>query len=283
MISTFKSLSFIASAAVCSLIAGCGTGSDDNGNTGGASGTTGGNGPTAGSSSTGGNGAGGVGNGVTKLFSFNTDHEGFMLETSASGNVQYRNLAKPAADPAPMVGFASTKDYGNDPSSGSLLVTATYSFWNQSVSAEVTAPVDKTGAPIDFTGKTVKAEIWVDGGLSPAVDAPGGVVFYMKSGQNYDWGQAPWKNIEVYKNWIQVKFNADALDPGSKETFSPADVRTIGFQISSGGGGTNCPDTDTSNAANKDFVGDPTDTCPAWLEPLPTTVYIDSITVENNE
>lgn len=282
MNSTFKFLGFVVSVTVGSLLAGCGTGSDDNNNNTGGASNAGGNNSTAGSSNTAGNGAGGAG-GVTKLFMFNTDHQGFSLESSASGNPQYRNLVTPPSDPPPTLAFAATKDYGSDTNSGSLKIDATYSFWNQSVAVQVDAPVDKTGAPIDFTGKTLKAEIWVEGGLSPETDAPGGVVFFMKSGAAYDWGQAAWKNIEVYKNWVQVKFNADALDSGSSANFSPADVRNIGFQFSSGGGGTHCPDTNSSDPNNAAFKGEPTATCPAWAAPLPTTIYVDSITVEPNE
>jgi hypothetical protein len=286
MNSTFKLLGLGASITVGALLVGCGTGDDNGDSTGGTSSTGGSSSTSGGSTSTGGTG-GASGSGVTKLFMFNTDHEGFSINASKSDNVQYVNLANPATTPPPSLGFAATKDYGNDPNSGSIKIDAPFSFWNQSVTAEVAAPQDKSGAPIDFSHKIVKAEIFVEKGLSPfTMDstsaAPGGVVFFMKSGTTFAWGQAAWKNVESYGSWIQIKFNTDSLDAGSKPDFDPSNVSVIGFQFSSGGGGTHCPDSNANDPNSAAFMGAPTATCPAWPATLDTVIYVDSITVESN-
>lgn len=279
MDSTFKFLGFGASLVIGSLLAGCSSGSDDPAGTGGS-------GNMGGSGNTGGTTAGGA-SGATKLFTFAMDEEGFMLNKGASAP-PYTNLAALTTDPIPAASWVSTKDAGEDPNSGSLKVSANYTFWNQSVSVEAAPPQDTNGLPIDFTGKTVTARIFVESkGLSPygfgdLMDAPGGVVFYMKSGSTYDWGQAGWVNVTTYGSWFSVKFNADNLDSGSKTTFDPGNVVQMGFQFSSGGGGAHCPDSATGDPNNAAFKGEPTATCPKWDAALPTVIYVDNITVTPN-
>lgn len=283
MDSTFKFLGFGASVVICSLLAGCSEGTDPVGS--GGSTSTGGA-----SSSTGGANVGGGGGsaGPTKLFTFDADEDDFKL-SDVPGTAPYTNLVAPVVAPAPLLEQVSTKDAGSDPNSGSLRITATYTFWNQSVAAEVSAPVDSNGAPIDFTGKTLTARIFIEPmGLSPngfgaMPDAPGGVVFYMKSGTTYAWGQAAWFNATTYGSWFSVKFNTAMPDPGSKPDFDPGNVIQIGLSFSSGGGGTaHCPDGQAGDPNNATYVGKPTATCPAWAAPLPTVIYVDSITVAPN-
>ncbi len=160
-----------------------------------------------------------------------------------------------------------------------LKVSANFSFWYQSVAIEEPGPVTTTGEPLDLTASTLSAWICLESGLSPYTtgDAPGGVVFYAKSGSSYAWGQAPWYNIASYGTWARIKLNMDTLDAGSSTAFDPSNVVQIGLQFSSGSGGTHCPDT-----ASPDFQGSPTPTCPAWDAPLPTVIYVDSIRVFHN-
>lgn len=269
---------------LCSLSAGCGTGSDSNAAaTGGASNLSSSSVAGTTSSSSASNTAGGAdsGSGVavsaaTKLFTFDTGVGDFKLNSTQSGDPKYINLENPGDSavptPVPSLGFAATKDYGNDPASGSLMITATYGFWNQSVSAEVAVPAEATtGAAPDLSNKILKAQVWVESGLSPdtTTDAPGGVVFYIKTG-NWVWGQAPWANIQQYRQWIPVKFDTTAPDPGTKDGWDPANPVQIGLQISSGGGGSHCANNDLTNET----------TCPKWDAPLPTVIYIDNITVQ---
>jgi hypothetical protein len=275
MDSTFKFLGFGASVVICSLMAGCSEGTDDPAGTGGSTGATGG------SSSTGGASSGGTSSGAAKLFTFDIDEEGWTL-SNVEGTVPYTNLVKPAVEPIPMLSQAS-KDAGSDTNSGSLKITANFTFWNQSVAAEVAAPTDSSGVPVDFTGKTVTARVFIEPmGLSPfgfgdPMDAPGGVVFYMKSGSTFAWGQAPWFNVVTYNSWFSVKFNAAELDSGSTAEFKASNVVQLGLSFSSGGGGVHCPDS-----AAAGFLGEPTATCKAWDAPLPTVIYIDNITVTPN-
>ena len=258
MNSTFKLLSFGACVALASLVAGCSTGSDDSDANGGAGGAgTGTGGKTNGGAS-----------GQTELYGFNADTQDFTLNTTASGDPMYVNLAASGASATPpTIGWTGTKDFDSAavaPNKGCLLLTATFTGWNQSVTAEVAGPADSKGNFLDLSGKTLRAQVLLDKGLSPFTtgDAPGGVVFFIKSGTNYTWGQAPWANLQNYGSWTSVKFNTDNPDSGSKEGWDPSNPVQFGFQISSGGGNTH--------------------TAAEFGEPLETSVCIDHITVQDN-
>ncbi|MGC4095009.1 MAG: hypothetical protein QM756_45245 [Polyangiaceae bacterium] len=265
MNSTFKLLGFGTSIVLSTLIAGCSTGSDDgtggtSGTSGGASGTSGGAANKGGSSTTSGGAAG-----VTKLYTFDAEGDplGFELNKTASTDPMYTNLG--SGTPLPIVAWTGTNDF--DPAAttkGCLLVKATFTGWNQSVTAEAKGPYDKVGNPIDLTAKTLRAQVYLEKGLSPftASDAPGGVVFFIKSGTNYAWGQAPWTNLTTYGSWTVVKFNTENPDPGSTAGWDPSNPVQIGFQISSGGGNTH--------------------TAAEFGDPLETVVCIDNITVQDN-
>lgn len=269
MDSAFKFLSFGASVVVYSLLAGCSEGTE--------SAATGGGSSVGGGSATGGanTGTGGTAAVATKLYTFDENQQGFALNESPSMDPLYVNLAAPGdvtvPGPTPTLLWGS-KDYdAASPTPGSIQIKATFSHWNQSVSAEVSGPIDLTGAPLDLTDSTLTAQIWVDaGGLSPEVSAPGGAVFFIKSGSAYVWGQAPWTNLIAPGMWTNVRFNTSNADMGTADGWDPSNPFQLGFQISSGGGGTLCPD-----------ITDPV-ACPAWAAPLPTTIYIDNVTVRKN-
>ncbi|MFZ5893942.1 MAG: hypothetical protein ACOY0T_22965 [Myxococcota bacterium] len=263
MNTTFKLLGFGASIVLGSLLAGCGTGSDDNDAKGGASSTGGG----GGASNTGGGGGvtsmGGAASTTTKLFTFDEDAQDFKLNTTPSDNPMYTNLG--SLTPAPTVAWTESKD--SDPAAttkGCLYIAATFTGWNQSVTVEVSGPVDKNGNPIDLRKKTLRAQVLLEKGLSPFTmgDAPGGVVFFVKSGSTYTWGQAPWANLQTYGSWTPVRFNTENPDTGTVTGWDPSNPVQMGFQISSGGGNTH--------------------TAEEFGPPLETTVCIDSITVQDN-
>jgi hypothetical protein len=266
MDSSFKFLSFGACVVGSLLLAGCGTGSDggemSSAGTGGSSAGTGGS-----SSTTGGTSAGGGAAALTKLYSFDIDTESFELNKTPSTDPMYTNLADPAVsgNMPPMAAWTGSRDF--DPGAtnkGCLMLTATFTGWNQSISVEVAGPVDKNGMPIDLSKKTLRAQVYLDKGLSPftTTDAPGGVVFFIKSGTTYAWGQAPWTNLDGYGSWKSVKFNTDNPDPGSSADFDPSNPVQLGFQISSGGGNMH--------------------TAAEFGAPLDTVVCLDNLTVQDN-
>jgi hypothetical protein len=267
MDSSHKLSSFGVGLALSALLVGCGTGNDDpEMNSGGGSPATGGSPSSAGSANTAaGTANAGTANAVTNLFTFDIDAEQFTLNTTPSTDPMYPNLADPAVSGSmtPTLGWTGSRDF--DPGAvnkGCLMLTATFTAWNQSLSAEVAGPVDKDGVPLDLTDKVLRAQIYLEKGLSPFTDtdAPGGVVFFIKSGTTYAWGQAPWTNLQKYGSWVSVKFNTSNPDPGSSADWDPSNPVQLGFQISAGGG-------------NKH-------TAEEFGEPLETSVCIDNVTVQ---
>jgi hypothetical protein len=116
------------------------------------------------------------------------------------------------------------------------------------------------GVPVDLSNKNLRVRVFLEKGLSPKMEAPGGIVFYLKTGSTYAWGQAPWKNLDKPGTWVTVLFDTTAPDSGSSPDFDPSSPVQLGFQIASGGGGSAGPYGDT---------------------PLETVVYIDHVTWQN--
>jgi hypothetical protein len=245
------SLSFSACLVAGSLALGCSTG-DDGGD----------DNPNPAPTGTGGSGAGGAANKATVLYSFDSDLETFSFNNVVSDN-EYINLVAPGTvdvpSPPPVLEWSS-KDYdANAATPGSLKITGTWGSWQQSVTVEAAAPVDDIGATVDFSGKILRARVFLEKGLSDFMDAPGGAVFFVKTGTDYAWGQAPWKNLDTKGSWVDVRFDMTAPDSGSKPEFDPSKPVQLGIKIDSGGGNMHTADEymDTE-----------------------TVVYIDQITME---
>jgi hypothetical protein len=227
--------------------------------------TTGGAVSTGGSTSSTGGNANSI---VTPLFTFSSGLQGFTLEPTPD-TLPYINLGAPGAGVVTI--SWSSKDYDGGavaPNAGSLMITATFTNWNQHVAVEVPFPADNLGNPISLfdptTGKfrTTKARVDVASGLSANLaQFPGGVVLYVKS-MNYDWGQSTWQNIDSTGSWQTLSFDAAAPGTGSVATFiSTGPMKTLGIQISSSVGGT---------------------VPPAFGTPLVTVIFIDQITIEDD-
>jgi len=200
------------------------------------------------------------------LYNFSNDLQGFIFSNVVE-KAPYVNLVMPGdagvVGNPPQLGWAS-KDYDGAavaPNAGSMMIEATFSNWNQKVAAEVNGPADSNNNPIDLSNMILSAKVMLVKGLSSNQSAPGGIVFYVKTGSNYDWGQATWQNLTSPGSWIDVKFDTAHPDSGSSKSFNPAIPIQMGFSISSGGGGT---------------VGAFGSTA------LDTIVYIDQVTMKPN-
>jgi hypothetical protein len=129
-----------------------------------------------------------------------------------------------------------------DPDDGSLRIEAPFNAYNQQIDIQFPLPV-----PADLTGKIVYLRLELDAGFSQDPSAPGGLILYAQSGDDFAWGQAEWTNVEVSSQgkWREYSFEmafpwrevTAAGVAGSALGFNPARVRHIGLILHTGGGG----------------------------------------------
>ena len=258
---TWAALAFAASFVACSegteepseTGGSSNTGGSEDSGTGGTSGDTGGSenatggsedgqggeepgtdtGGSAGSPATATGGAGTVEGEV--LFGFDTDDEGFILETSQDTSATaFTNMYASTT-----LSWDSTE--GN-PDPGALKAVAGFNGYRQNVTVQYNWP---TTDPQDFSGKTLRVRVKVESGLVADPSFPGGVQMFVKTGENWTYGQAPgtagngWSNIETMGTWIDVEFPVDdALTypaAGTVTDFDPSQVLAIGVIISTNG------------------------------------------------
>jgi hypothetical protein len=90
--------------------------------------------------------------------------------------------------------------------------------------------------PISLTGP-ITAEVTLVSGLTEDTMNPGGTSLFAKSTESYVYAGGAWTNLEV---GVPVTITLDPVAPDFVDTsagvdFAPADVREIGFQVSSSG------------------------------------------------
>ncbi|HTV20291.1 MAG TPA: hypothetical protein VMG12_16515 [Polyangiaceae bacterium] len=129
-----------------------------------------------------------------------------------------------------------------DPDLGSLRIEAPFSAYNQQIDIQFPLP-----APTDLTGQVLSVRIRLDSGFNPDPSAPGGMIFYAQSGDDYAWGQAEWTNVEASSRGKWREYSFEMAFPwrevtaggvsGSSLAFDAARVRLLGLIIHTGGGG----------------------------------------------
>jgi hypothetical protein len=119
------------------------------------------------------------------------------------------------------------------PERGSLEVHFPCTAYGQYVDYLIALP-----GPTDVRKKTLSVRIRLDDGFSPELSAPGGVVLYAKSGDNWDWGQAAWVNLPIGETgtWKEYTFDLDKPAIGSSGSFDAARVQAIGIKFDTGSG-----------------------------------------------
>ncbi|MGA2447712.1 MAG: hypothetical protein ABTD50_03450 [Polyangiaceae bacterium] len=119
------------------------------------------------------------------------------------------------------------------PERGSLEVHIPCTAYGQYVDYLIALP-----GPTDLRKKVLSARIRLDDGFSPELSAPGGVVLYAKSGDNWDWGQAAWVNVSIDETgtWKEYTFELDKPAPGSSGSFDAARVQAVGIKFDTGSG-----------------------------------------------
>jgi hypothetical protein len=114
------------------------------------------------------------------------------------------------------------------------------------------------GLPIitDMGGKTLSLMLRLDSGFSPDAAAPGYVLLYAKSGDNWDWGQTAPVHIAPASagQWIRYTFPMSAVAQGSSASFDPGYVKSVGIQINTGGG-SGATDLPTPAVFHVDTIG----------------------------
>jgi hypothetical protein len=119
----------------------------------------------------------------------------------------------------------SHDNQNGEASPGALEVLAPFDGYNQKIEFQVSL-----NAPLNLTGKTVRARVRLASGLSTDPAHPGGIKFFAKAGPDYDYASGVWTNLNPGGGWTDVTFAGDApiLVPG---VFSPAQVRQLGFEL----------------------------------------------------
>jgi len=225
-----RSLALVSCLAFGSLSAGCGEkGSGTGDETGGAAGTSGGSAGSGGA--TGGNGgSGGTPAEEMVLFGFDTNVEGFQYEIYEPGpdanGTTYTN-----------VGADSTIDWddgeGADGQPGRLRLEMPFSAPNELADIQVNYPATDLQ---DWSGKTLRASVMVESGLSTDESNPSGAYIFVKTTSGYIWGRGLDGNLlpSALGTWVKLAFVLD--DPSqSNDGFDASQVISLGIQFFTGG------------------------------------------------
>jgi len=258
---------FVVRAACACLTVfalGCSEGTDDpqtgTGGTAGSAGSSGSGGSSGGSTggtgATGGSGTGGSSGAgtVTLLLAFDAESDVAKLGVGAppagdaGGDPNDLSVGTDSGAQAALSFDAAE----GDPAPGSLRLEMPTTAYEQYVDYQL---VLSPGLQ-DFSGRILTLKIRLDEGFSPDPSAPGGIIFYAKSGAAYDWGQAAWANIlpESQGTWVEVVFDTNNPDTdASTAGFDATRLQSIGFKIHTGSG------------------------LNATLQPTPAVFHLDSI------
>jgi hypothetical protein len=155
------------------------------------------------------------------------------------------------------------------PVNGEMTVAIPFSAYDQRADFHI-VPIPPVAMDLSqsVVSMYVKVDPAPDGGIpfSPNLNAPGGVVMYIKTGASFVYGQSAYRNIVPtdhdwvlftfdVKNEIDLAFSPEWLDAGD-----PTNVVELGFYFHTGGGG----------------IPAGADASP-YPNPTPATFHIDSI------
>jgi hypothetical protein len=127
----------------------------------------------------------------------------------------------------------SWDDQVGAPAPGSVQIHLPCNAYGQFVDYQLILPIIT-----DMGGRTVSLMLRLDSGFSPDAAAPGYVLLYAKSGDNWDWGQAAAVSIAPTSagQWVEYSFSMAAPATGTSASFDPGYVKSIGLQINTGAG-----------------------------------------------
>lgn len=256
----------LGAGALAFSAAACSEGSESKAGTGGAATTGGASGDTGGTPANAGQG-GAAADAEKVLFAFANDFENWKLNdyvevcdrtptaTGAAGTPGTAGAAGTsgtAGAPSATGGAGADKEcegplnlfetttlewtnQQGKPDAGALEVTIPFTDYKQAATVEF-----EFGVPQDFSGKMLTVQVQRASGFNADPSFPGGLIFFVKTGDDWVWGQQPWVNIETTGTWVEYKFVLDKAD--AKDGFDPTAVRTVGIAFDTGGGAE--PDAD---------------------------------------
>lgn len=148
----------------------------------------------------------------TLLWSFDSNAQGWQLRLTDPDSLKSSS----------QVTFGS--DQG-DPSAGSLLVKMPFSGHNQKLEFNVSV-----NDSLDVRGKQFRARVMLKSGLSTDTNAPGGIKFFAKAGDDYVYVSGRWRYLTTPGQWEEVFLDPSAPDLKTGD-FDLSDVREVGFEL----------------------------------------------------
>ena len=167
--------------------------------------------------------------GFTFIYSFDTDTDIQSAQPADATDTDPNDLG---VNGSPKAAASFDATVGN-PDPGSLKVELPCTAYNQFVDYQFIFPINQ-----DLGDKTLSVMLMLDEGFTPDPNAPGGIILYAKSGDNWDWGQASWANIgpDMVGKWTEFTFPMSDPGTGSTAQFDPAVLRSIGIKLDTGTG-----------------------------------------------
>src|SRR5690606_26947532 len=111
-----------------------------------------------------------------------------------------------------------------DRTPGVLRLEAPFDASNQKIE------VQATFNPMNMQGRTLRARVRLQSGLSDDSNNPGGIKLFAKAGAKYEYASGEWTYLRPGEGWVEVTLDCDApiLVP---ESFSASEVRQVGVEL----------------------------------------------------
>src|SRR5690606_32659050 len=111
-----------------------------------------------------------------------------------------------------------------DRTPGVLRLEAPFDAANQKID------VQASFKPTNMQGRTLRARVRLQSGLSDDRNNPGGIKLFAKAGANYGYASGEWTYLRPGEGWVDVTLDCDApiLVPDS---FDATEVRQVGVEL----------------------------------------------------
>jgi len=149
--------------------------------------------------------------GTEYLYTFDTDVQGWQLFATSPERLEAST----------QVGYDAQN---GDQTPGVLELLAPFDGANQKIE------VQASFSPMDMQGRTLRARVRLENGLSSDAQNPGGIKLFAKAGANYNYASGEWTYLRPGEGWVEVTLDCDApiLVP---ESFDASEVRQVGVEL----------------------------------------------------